>query len=477
MFIALPIILLQTLIGIRPFDDAYITYRYAWNLAQGIGFVYNAGEHVLGTTTPLFALLLAVGGRLISPDAIPLVSFVISVACDIVSGFVLFRLTQRLFSSAWPAWAITLVWLTSPLRLDVAGGGMETALFTMLLLLGYAAYLCAPPRRATALFFALALLTRPEAILAIALVGLHWLLHDWRRALKALIVGLIVIAPWLVWATLYFGNPLPNSVLAKNVAYAHNSIPAISSLITFFATGTIGVYSLTPFIQLGFIASALIYLWGLIQLGRKQSSSITLGIFPALYAFTMSFVNAPLIFGWYYPPLLPSLYFAAMGGIWLWGRPSLRLRQTLIVVVAVSLVVTPFVFQTWLPSWILVHDTAAWKECVPARINVRSGQTILAFDIGQVGYCFKQAHILDAIGLVSPQAVPYLTPGARTIFDPRLLDDYQPEYIIAVEQWIAPLLRDGSLLKRYTIVSQSSVTLVGGTQRLMILERSDLAAP
>jgi hypothetical protein len=33
-------------------DDAFITFRYAENLAAGNGFVYNLGEKVLGTTTP-----------------------------------------------------------------------------------------------------------------------------------------------------------------------------------------------------------------------------------------------------------------------------------------------------------------------------------------------------------------------------------------------------------------------------------------
>jgi arabinofuranosyltransferase len=41
-----------------PVDDAFITYRYARNLAAGHGFVYNLGERVLGTTTPFFTLLL-----------------------------------------------------------------------------------------------------------------------------------------------------------------------------------------------------------------------------------------------------------------------------------------------------------------------------------------------------------------------------------------------------------------------------------
>src|SRR5437016_10847074 len=40
-------------------EDFYITLRYAENLAHGHGFVYNPGERVLGTTTPLYTLYLA----------------------------------------------------------------------------------------------------------------------------------------------------------------------------------------------------------------------------------------------------------------------------------------------------------------------------------------------------------------------------------------------------------------------------------
>src|SRR3989337_1683613 len=45
--------------GPRTIDDAYITFRYAQNLIAGEGLVYNPGEAVLGTTTPVYAVLLA----------------------------------------------------------------------------------------------------------------------------------------------------------------------------------------------------------------------------------------------------------------------------------------------------------------------------------------------------------------------------------------------------------------------------------
>src|SRR5689334_20676260 len=40
-------------------DDAFICYRYAKNLIEGRGLVFNAGERVEGYTNPLFTLGLA----------------------------------------------------------------------------------------------------------------------------------------------------------------------------------------------------------------------------------------------------------------------------------------------------------------------------------------------------------------------------------------------------------------------------------
>ena len=41
------------------YEDSFITFRYAHQIVEGNGFVYNPGERVYGTTTPLFTLLLA----------------------------------------------------------------------------------------------------------------------------------------------------------------------------------------------------------------------------------------------------------------------------------------------------------------------------------------------------------------------------------------------------------------------------------
>ena len=67
-------------------EDALITLRYAENIAAGHGWVYNPGERVLGTTTPLFTILLALAAWLHLP-AMPSGVFV----CCAADGVHLFQ--------------------------------------------------------------------------------------------------------------------------------------------------------------------------------------------------------------------------------------------------------------------------------------------------------------------------------------------------------------------------------------------------
>src|ERR1043165_4126390 len=83
----------------HPIDDAYITFRYARNLAQGLGLVYNPGEWVLGTTTPLWAAILALGYRFGFGD-LAAVATAVSAVCDAATAAILASLVLR-FTGRW----------------------------------------------------------------------------------------------------------------------------------------------------------------------------------------------------------------------------------------------------------------------------------------------------------------------------------------------------------------------------------------
>ena len=64
-------VLARVVPGPRTIDDAYITFRYARNLLAGHGFVFNPGEQVLGTTTPVYTLLMATFGLFLGGTSAP----------------------------------------------------------------------------------------------------------------------------------------------------------------------------------------------------------------------------------------------------------------------------------------------------------------------------------------------------------------------------------------------------------------------
>src|SRR6266513_2005177 len=64
---------------VRFVDDAWISYRYAANVADGVGPVFNQGQRVEAISNPLWTALLAVAYKLYLP--LPLTAWVIGVAC------------------------------------------------------------------------------------------------------------------------------------------------------------------------------------------------------------------------------------------------------------------------------------------------------------------------------------------------------------------------------------------------------------
>ena len=81
---------LVALFGRYGYDDPYITFRYARNLLEGNGFVYNVGQRTLSTTAPLYGLLLAVMG-LAWPDLPSLASSLSALALVLAAALLVLQ--------------------------------------------------------------------------------------------------------------------------------------------------------------------------------------------------------------------------------------------------------------------------------------------------------------------------------------------------------------------------------------------------
>ena len=88
--------------GPRTIDDAYITFRYARNILAGNGFLYNPGERILGTTTPLYTLTLVGLGALSGGAAAPFpwLALGVNALADAATCLMLVALGRRL-GVAW----------------------------------------------------------------------------------------------------------------------------------------------------------------------------------------------------------------------------------------------------------------------------------------------------------------------------------------------------------------------------------------
>ncbi|HEV7666149.1 MAG TPA: hypothetical protein VGQ62_21630, partial [Chloroflexota bacterium] len=182
-------LLARLLTGPHPIDDAYITFRYSRNLAEGLGLVYNPGEWVLGTTTPLWAVLLAGGYRLGLTD-LPWLATVLSALCDAGSAALLAGLGLRM---GWrPAGALLLgvAWALNPMSIAFANGGMETSLFVLVTLATLTLAARARHLPLAAAIAGVATFVRPEgALLATAVVGWTLVTHRQQTLLAAVSAG------------------------------------------------------------------------------------------------------------------------------------------------------------------------------------------------------------------------------------------------------------------------------------------------
>src|SRR5262245_46679487 len=130
-------------------DDAFISFRYARNLVEGLGLVFNPGERVEAFTNLLWTLWVAAG--LAIGCAAESWANAWGIAFYLAS-ILLLGLHQRQATRALPSgeWAIPIAGLGAALHQDWAAfatGGLETSLFTFLLISGYLIVLRAGARR------------------------------------------------------------------------------------------------------------------------------------------------------------------------------------------------------------------------------------------------------------------------------------------------------------------------------------------
>ncbi len=211
-------------------DDAFISLRYARNLTEGHGLVWNSGERVEGYTNFLFTLLVAglgaarvplvAAARTINAVAfVALVMFAWHQGAELVGGSPLRRplglLPFLIVVTSFPL----IVWIF---------GGLEGPLFAALIAGGVWKFRDSLNREdamcslaSSGLLLGLACATRLDGILFVAVSVLFLALAPIPVRCRLRRMGIFlasfsaVFVPWFIWRWAYYGSLAPNTFWVK----------------------------------------------------------------------------------------------------------------------------------------------------------------------------------------------------------------------------------------------------------------------
>jgi arabinofuranosyltransferase len=409
-------------------DDAYITFRYARNLAHGLGFVYNPGEWVLGTTTPLFTILLAAGAWISNLDVVLISRFICFLSLWI-SSCILYKICEP--NGKTLSLTVALLYLTSPFLPYL--NGMESFFLLFLYLWAILAYQ-QNHLRMTAILSGLLILVRYEMIILMVLIGTVDLIKM-RKLPFWLLPGLLPFIGWAIFAFIAFGSPIPLSASVKMTA------PHIPFLKGFFF---LWVSFLMDNISNAIVLLFMVFgIWKYIRSKNAYKNFNIIFLFSLIYLIVAAFIAGS--FPWYYALLLPGISItAAIGLIDL----SKLLTQSIVTringhklfigtllsfTMILLMVIGPL--QFWFSTYKQFQGQLYDNRYDPYQqvsdwliMNATKDQSIATHEIGFLGY-FTDMKIVDLFGLVSPELFPYLdTSTEETLYN--IVPLFSPDFLL-----------------------------------------------
>lgn len=435
----LAVIVLSCVITIRmsntsSYDDAFITYRCARNLAMGHGLVYNPGEAGSATTTPLFALILAGLGRMTAISQIPLWGSILSgVSLFLLALFTLLHARQE--NQPGVAWVVIVFLFCNPFLESVWGG---EALLCLALSLGAFYFYFRPLGILPAIFCFLAFLTRGEGLIPMGVMVGHSLFKHKKLPWIEILVFIALMACWYPASHLLGAGFLPHTLSAKMAQMQSGAFgPFVKTTLDWYRAFLVGSPTFS-YIQPSLILTVLPLLAGIGALfcllrPTDRWGCILIALF--LYVAGYSILAVPF-YTWYAFPIFYGLILlAGIGFNDTWQTiPSFdfsnaALRNVLKAILGGILIVTVGAAGKYAvrplpatPSDVrrMYTQSALWlKHNTPANASVGF------FEIGFVGY-YSERRMVDPVGLVNADVPAHVAQGDFTW----AFKHYEPDYIL-----------------------------------------------
>jgi hypothetical protein len=426
-----------------PLDDSWIHMQFARNLAEGAGFAYNPGVPVAGSTAPLWTVLLGLAFALAGPSV--LLAKCLGVGAAGAAALLTGRAALGWGAAPVTATAAGLALLAAGPMVWGALAGMEVPLAALLV----AGALAADARGREVLagaLAALAPLARPEAIVFSVLLALA---RPGRRRLVVFGVLLAAaLAPAVAFSLATVGAPVPATAAAKVEGGALGWLVGVREpwrhlLIErparFLVDWVSWLWTTHPLLPLALVP-ALAWVW------RRRGPALgvpalALVLHPVAMALLAPYRGPGFQEGRYSAHLLPLalvVLAAALGPRSHPARPALAAGWLVLALVALLPAAQRYAWGVQNINAMQVHLGRWVDEHLPRRARLALN------DIGAITYVSRR-EVIDLMGLVTPEIVPYRRRGEAGVID--FLRRRCPDYVIIFPAWFPRLADRRDLLE------------------------------
>jgi hypothetical protein len=434
----------------RRYEDALITITHSVNAANGHGLIHHPGEgHVQGFTSAI-SVLIPLAGEIVHAGwgfaAIRLASLAAAVVTIVFAN----QIALRLRLGTW-ARVLLLGYLSLDyLQIFYGMAGMETQIAVAVLVVVIWAVETGRTKTAGALI-GLSVLVRPDFVLlagpAVVVLAMRHR-HELRRVAVALAVAALVAAPWFVFATAYYGSPVPQTITAKSQQYSR--IPPLRDGVGVWAyyvsdnaaaAWDVDWSALAPLNENPLsrgaeglkVVTVVICVLALIGLAvRRRARELEIA-----FAYTLLFLGyvvvftPPGYFRWYWPPLLAAVVLFAACAVDVLSRrarPLAAIGTAVLVAVYAAQAIVMFPLDRTIQTKIEATVRVPMAEYLH-RV-VKPGQTVVSEAAGYVGY-YGKTDLLDFPGLTSRRVstlLARLPREQRTLTE--LIHQARPDWIV-----------------------------------------------
>ena len=407
-------------------DDPYITFEYATNLAKHGALVFNQGDWVLATTTPVYAILMSIFALVALP--LPLVATVLNLVLEGLLLFVVGRILKQVIPNHrfLPlVFVVAGILIITNRAISIASNsGMETILFTLLNMLTLYAVMKKQYIQGT-IWGSLATLTRPDGVFALVILGLVIIIQERRLPLREVLLSLAIGAPWVLVATLSYGSFIPHSITAKSAIehiwfadFATKFFVVFYEPLRFF-----GIFALLP------LCVGIYGAW-------QKPEGLSLILFTCLHLLYMM-LPSNLGFDWYFAPLFTSGYILIAVGLAHMSNSSMRWRFAMpICLIGITLGIG---FSS-VGNYLSVNRiNTIWRQGMleliadldENEISATTDVVLQTTNIGIINY-YTDFYILDPLGLASPDVVPLIRDADNLQLLPIIVADaFKPTFIVS----------------------------------------------